>query len=208
MKIAVTLLALAPMVLRIAMSRCFSITSRISDATMLSAATMTIRKMVREMAIFSRPSAEKSDLFMSAQSCVTYSGPSCSGIDCAMRGAAKMSSTRSWIKSTLSLPSSRLATSSDRNPYVESNSNRPRLNSPTTRRRRVLGSRPAGVSVTPIVNETESPVATPSFAARSLPSRIPGVSPSGVFSASRLPLVTEPFRLVTCCSSTGSMPLI
>ena len=37
---------------------------------MLSAATMTIRPMVIEMAIFSSHSAEKSDRFMSAQSCV------------------------------------------------------------------------------------------------------------------------------------------
>ena len=35
------------------MSRCFSITSRISDATMFSAATITIRPMVSEIAIFS-----------------------------------------------------------------------------------------------------------------------------------------------------------
>ena len=70
MKIAVTLLALAPIVFRMAMSRCFSITSRISDATMFSAATMTIRPMVIEIAIFSSQSAEKSDLFICAQSWV------------------------------------------------------------------------------------------------------------------------------------------
>ena len=70
MKIVVTLRALAPIVFRMAMSRCFSITSRMSDATMLSAATMTMRPMVSEMAIFSSQSAEKSDWFMSAQSCV------------------------------------------------------------------------------------------------------------------------------------------
>ena len=52
------------------MSRLFSITSRTSDATMLSAATITIRPMVIEMAIFSSHSAENSDWFMSAQSCV------------------------------------------------------------------------------------------------------------------------------------------
>ena len=57
----VMLPALAPMVFRIAMSRCFSMTSRISDATIFSAATMTISPMVSEMAIFSSQSAEKSD---------------------------------------------------------------------------------------------------------------------------------------------------
>ena len=70
MKISVTLRALAPMVFRIAMSRCFSITIRISDATMFSAATMTIRAMAREMALRSSDSALKSDWFMSAQSWV------------------------------------------------------------------------------------------------------------------------------------------
>ncbi len=55
------------------MSRCFSITSRISDATMFSAATITIRPIVIEMAIFSSHSAEKSDRFICAQSCVRYS---------------------------------------------------------------------------------------------------------------------------------------
>ncbi len=48
----------APIVLRIAMSRVFSITSRISDATMLSAATITMRPMPMPMAIFSSSSAE------------------------------------------------------------------------------------------------------------------------------------------------------
>ena len=71
MNTAVTLRAPAPMVFRMPMSRCFSMTSRMSDATMFSAATMTMRPIVSEMAIFSRPSAEKSDLFISAQSCVT-----------------------------------------------------------------------------------------------------------------------------------------
>ena len=55
------------------MSRLFSITSSTSDAMMFSAATMTIRPMVIEIAIFSSQSAEKSDRFMSAQSCVRYS---------------------------------------------------------------------------------------------------------------------------------------
>ena len=51
------------------MSRLFSITSSTSDAMMFSAATMTIRPMVIEIAIFSSHDAEKSDWFMSAQSC-------------------------------------------------------------------------------------------------------------------------------------------
>ena len=63
------------------MSRCFSITSRISDATMFSAATITIRPMVIEIAIFSSDSAEKSDLFICGPVLVTYCAPSRSGID-------------------------------------------------------------------------------------------------------------------------------
>ena len=72
-KILRMLAAELPIVFRIAMSRLFSITSRISDAMMFSAATMTIRPMVIEIAIFSSHSAEKSELFMSAQSCALYS---------------------------------------------------------------------------------------------------------------------------------------
>ncbi len=69
MKMRRMLAAELPMVLRIAMSRVFSITSSTSDAMMLSAATMTMRPIVIDMAIFSSQSAEKSDLFRSAQSC-------------------------------------------------------------------------------------------------------------------------------------------
>ena len=69
MKIRRMLAAELPIVLRIAMSRLFSMTSSTSDAMMLSAATMTIRPMVIEMASFSSDSAENSDWFMSAQSC-------------------------------------------------------------------------------------------------------------------------------------------
>ena len=65
MKIRRMLAVEVPIVFRIAMSRLFSMTSRTSEATMLSAATITIRPMVIEMAIFSSHSAEKSDLFMS-----------------------------------------------------------------------------------------------------------------------------------------------
>ena len=69
MKTIITLRRVAPMVFRIAMSRLFSITSSTSEATMLSAATMTMRPMVIEMAIFSSHNAEKSEPLMSAQSC-------------------------------------------------------------------------------------------------------------------------------------------
>ena len=51
------------------MSRLFSITISTSEATMFSAATMTMRPMVIEIAIFSSCSAENSDWFISAQSC-------------------------------------------------------------------------------------------------------------------------------------------
>ena len=76
MKMRRTLAADVPIVFRIAMSRFFSITSSTSEATMLSAATITIRPIVIEIAIFSSHSAEKSGLFMSDQSCVAYSDPS------------------------------------------------------------------------------------------------------------------------------------
>jgi hypothetical protein len=48
----------APIVRRIAMSRLFSITSSTSDATMFSAATITMRPIASEIATFSSQSAE------------------------------------------------------------------------------------------------------------------------------------------------------
>ena len=71
MKIRRMLAAELPMVFRIAMSRVFSITRSTSEAMMFSAATITMRPMVIDIAIFSSQSAEKSDLFMSAQSCAS-----------------------------------------------------------------------------------------------------------------------------------------
>ena len=71
MKMYMTLRDVAPIVLRIAMSAVFSITSSTSDATMLSAATMTMRPMVIDTAIFSSHSASNSVRFIVVQSCVT-----------------------------------------------------------------------------------------------------------------------------------------
>jgi hypothetical protein len=68
MKIAMMLRAGAPMVLRMAMSRLFCITIRMSDEMMLSAPTMTMSATAIEMPIFSSQRAEKSDWFISAQS--------------------------------------------------------------------------------------------------------------------------------------------
>src|ERR1044071_5114486 len=51
MKIVITRFGAVPIVLRMAMSRLFSMTSRMSEATMFSAATMTMRPMVMKMAI-------------------------------------------------------------------------------------------------------------------------------------------------------------
>ena len=56
---------------RIAMSLCFSITIRIRVATMLRAATITMRPMVMAIAVFSSQSAEKRLWFISIQSVVT-----------------------------------------------------------------------------------------------------------------------------------------
>ena len=69
MKIVVTLLALAPMVLRIAMSRFFSITSRTSEVTIFSAATVDDQAdRERDRDLFERR-AENSGRFISFQSC-------------------------------------------------------------------------------------------------------------------------------------------
>ncbi len=89
------------------MSRLFSMTRSTSDAMMFMAATITMRPMVIEMAIFSSHSAENRAPFRSAQSCAMYSGPSRSGIESAISCAANMSSTRNSMKSGASLPSAR-----------------------------------------------------------------------------------------------------
>ena len=68
MKIRRMLAAELPIVFRIAMSRRLLHHQQDSDAMMLSAATITIRPIVIDIAIFSSHSAEKSDLFISAQS--------------------------------------------------------------------------------------------------------------------------------------------
>ena len=61
----------APMETRIAMSWCFSITMRMRVATMLRAATITMRPMVMPMAVFSSHRAEKRLWFICTQSFVT-----------------------------------------------------------------------------------------------------------------------------------------
>ena len=65
----------APIETRIAMSLCFSMTIRTSVATMLSAATATIRPIVIPIATFSIHRAEKRLLFISTQSVVTKPSP-------------------------------------------------------------------------------------------------------------------------------------
>jgi len=115
MKMAVTLRAFAPIVFRIATSRCFSITRRIRVATIFSAATSTMSPTASETAIFSSVSAEKSDLFITVQSSVKYWSPSCFVTVAATCGALVMSSTRNWIKSTCRLSNNRIASWSDTN---------------------------------------------------------------------------------------------
>ena len=83
----------APMDTRIAMSLCFSITIRISVATMLSAATMTMRPMVMPIATFSSHSAENRLSLVSIQSVITYPSPSASWILGSMSRTRYRSST-------------------------------------------------------------------------------------------------------------------
>ena len=64
----------APIVLRMAISRLFSMTSSTSDATMLSAATITMRPIVSEIATFSSHSAEYNGWFNCVQSCTRNRG--------------------------------------------------------------------------------------------------------------------------------------
>ena len=179
----------APIVLRMAMSRFFSMTNRMSEAMMFSAATITIKPIAIEIAIFSIHSAEKSAWFCWDQSCVRYPGPSISVTDFATSGAAYMSSTRSPIKSTGSRCSNRRATSSETNPYDVSNSNNPSLKMPTTRRRICRGMMPIGDNVPwGVTSVTWSPTNLPRLEARSSPRTTPpNDAPSSPTSASRLP---------------------
>ena len=178
MKMRRMLAAEQPMVLRMAMSRVFSITSSTSDAMMLRAATITMRPIVIDMAIFSSQSAEKSDLFRSAQSCASYSCPRRPGIACATCAAAKKSSTFSSIKSGRTRSSNRSATLRCTNPYELSYSKSPRLNTPTTLNARFRGDTPKGVRLpSGVITSRLSPRLTPSLAAKSLPSTMPGRDP-------------------------------
>ncbi len=71
MKIRITRADGVPIVLRMAMSRLFSITRSTSDEMMFRAPTTTMRRIVIEIAIFSSQSAENSGPLMSDQSWAT-----------------------------------------------------------------------------------------------------------------------------------------
>ena len=101
----------APIVLRIAMSRLFSMTRSTSDATMLRAATIMMSPMAMPMAIFSSHRAENSAWFNWPQSSAKYSAPRESVTARATAGASSRFSTRSSMRSTRSLLNSRPATS-------------------------------------------------------------------------------------------------
>ena len=122
MKIRRMLAVDVPIVFRIAMSLLFSMTRRTSEATMFTAATVMISPMVIEIAIFSSQSAEKSDLFICAQSCVAYSSPSRFGTSSATSFDANMSSSRSCRNCGGSIPRTRCATGRSTSAYSLSNS--------------------------------------------------------------------------------------
>ena len=90
----------APIVLRIAMSRLFSMTRSTSDATMLRAATIMMSPMAMPMAIFSSHRAENSAWFNWPQSSAKYSAPRESVTARATAGASSRFSTRSSMRST------------------------------------------------------------------------------------------------------------
>ena len=99
----------APIETRIAMSLCFSMTIRTSVATMLSAATATIRPIVIPIATFSIHRAEKRLPFISTQSVVTKPSPRADTIAFAMGRTANMSSRRTSTRVEASSPKSRCA---------------------------------------------------------------------------------------------------
>ena len=217
MKIVVTLFALAPIVFRMAMSRCFSITSRTSDATMFSAATMTMRPIVSETAIFSSESAVEQRLVhhrpvlggVVAAEAVDY-GPRHfrrprEVVDAQLDEIdLRPCRTGAWRRrSTRTRTSNRTRTG------------RARRCPPTRSRRAGRSVSPFGVNIScGVSTDTVSPTPTPSFVARSFPMRMPSrlarrhpllpVRPRR--QRSMLPLCIALLTSVTCCSSTGSIP--
>ena len=175
MKIAITLRARAPIVFRMAMSRLFSITSRMSDATMLSAATITIRPIVIEIAIFSSQSAEKSAWFISVQSCGQVPGPSCSVMAVA---------DRRRLVDVVDAQLDEIGQSAVEEPLGHAEVHEPvgRVELEQSDAEDAGHAQPARRGIIPIGESvpcgvrtvTESPTVTPSCSARSAPSRMPG----------------------------------
>ena len=90
------------MAFKMAMSRVFSMTIRMSVAMMLSAATITIRVMVKNMSRFSSFSAEKSDSFISIQVMAYVSSGKNAWIFSRILGASNIRSTLVCMRLMLS----------------------------------------------------------------------------------------------------------
>ena len=91
----------APIERRMAMSRVFSVTVTICPATMLSAATPTMKLTKSAAASFSSQKAEKSVVFISIQLSAEYPGPSVRRASASSSRTPNMSSTRAstWLAS-------------------------------------------------------------------------------------------------------------
>ena len=179
---------------------------------MFSAATMTMRPIVSEIAIFS--SAERREQRLVHVGPVLRrrtASPSVAGIDSAIsrRGVDVVDAQLDQIDAGPS-PSRRLATSSDTKPYVESNSYSPRLKMPATRSRR--GPRHQAL------RRQRHPAASARHRVADVDAELRGeilaeqdavaARSSAARSARRgCRSCIAPLMSVTSCSSAGSMPL-
>ena len=113
MKSAMMLRRVAPMDRRMAMSRVFSVTVTIWPATMLSAATPTMKLTKSAVASFSSQKAEKSVVFRSIQLSVENPGPSVPRMPVSSSRTANMSVAlaSTWLASS-ARPVSRCASAS------------------------------------------------------------------------------------------------
>ena len=197
----------APMDLRMAMSRFFSMTTMMSALMMFRAATRMIRSRAMKMPSFSSLRAANRFRLSCIQSRTEYCGPSASRMAAAVRSARSTSATRTSSPcAPRSRSASERAVSRLRKPMVESYSYMPVSKMPTTRQVRMRGRMPPGESG-PLgeMSRTRSFGPTCSCRAMSRPRTMPGTSPGRSRSVSAPNTIFSPM-LITRAAVAGSMP--
>ncbi len=129
------------------MSRLFSMTSSTSDATICSAATITIRPMAIDIPSFSSPSAENSDALRSLQSCATIGRAE--RLDAVRDLRRRVDVVHAQLDHLDLIDANQLLGkfAATQSPTAASNSCRPSAKMPATRAGRLRGTMPPGESV-------------------------------------------------------------